>query len=137
MLFTDYIQNTVLQQQPYLWKNISGLFGLILQHFSTHFSVCVWCRLHLLLSSVCLSLPSHSFFLPSFIYNRTWQGIISCIMKSSRPVIHTVTLHYGLLSLKTLNVNEATLWSVKVWVVVVTSMALNKKLFNIVFAADS
>lgn len=58
--------------------------------------------------------PPTLFLCPSFIFNRTWQGIISCIMKSSRPVIYTVTVYYSLLSLKTLTVNEAILWSFKV-----------------------
>lgn len=64
------------------------------------------------LSCVFLSLPSHSlFFCPLFIYNRTWQGIISCIMNSDTPVIYTVTVYYNLLSLKTLNVNYVLLKS--------------------------
>lgn len=93
----------------------SATFRLILKpHISQH-------GVFPSLSCVFLSLPSHSlFFCPSFIYNRTWQGIISCIMKSSRPVIYTVTVYYSLLSLKTLNVNEATLCSAEVWVVAVS-----------------
>lgn len=105
-----------IQYTPLMNRFILYCFSK-LWNISRHCSVCIWCCLFLSFSSIFLSLPSHCLFCPSYIYNRTWQRIISCIMKSSRPVIYTVAVYYSLLSLKTLNVNEAILCSVKVWVV--------------------
>lgn len=43
--------------------------------------------------------PLSHHFCSSFIYNWTWQKIINCIMKSSRPVMYTISVYYRCLAL--------------------------------------